>query len=542
MVDLREGTNFPPGWADQWLDAGIWTDERPHQWIAKWAAETPDAPAMVGAKHRVTYAEFHDRVLRLANGLIAAGFAKGDTIGLQLPNVPEMLIAWHAIQSIGAAPVMLHMPYRAGELTPLLRHGEAKGVICWAGIPGYDAPGTMLGLRGEAVPSLETVIVAGGNAPAGAVSFGDLEQAEATAIANPPTADDPCVLAFTSGTSSAPKGIVHSFRTITASHRYLAADCGIRQDDRVLSAPPFTHIYGMCVAGITLYAGAAVVLMDMFSPPAFAEAITQCQATVMFCAPAHFMGALHSGALTPDVTGHLRTAILAGAACPPEVFALVEETFPNVTAYQMFGMTEIVMSFINPLDASRQVRMTSIGTPPIGHELRVSDLDDNILGPDEEGELEVRGAFMFAGYFRNDQANREALRDGHWFRTGDLAKIDADGNVYMTGRVKDIINRGGIKINPIDIEALVDEHPDVHFSAVVPMPDPILGEKACLFVQLKPGVEMTLDRVCAYLDDNGVAKMKWPERLETIEAMPMTPTRKIVKGKLMKELSARDGG
>jgi len=539
MVDLREGLVYPPGWADKWIDAGIWTDERPHQWIAKWAAETPDAVAMIGVDHQVTYREFHERVLSVANGLLAAGFHKGDTIGLQLPNVPEMLISWHAIQSIGAAPIMLHMPYRAGELTPLMNHGEAKGVICWAGTPAYDAPGVMLGLKESTVPSLETIIVAGGAAATGTIAFADLEAAEPAPIADPPSADDPCVLAFTSGTSAQPKGIVHAFRTIAASHRYLSADCGIRQDDRVLSAPPFTHIYGMCVAGITLHVGGAVVLMEIFSPPAFAKAITKCKTTVMFCAPAHFMGALHSGTLTPDVTGYLRTAVLAGAACPPEVFSLVEEIFPNVTGYQMFGMTEIVMSFINPLDAPREIRMTSIGTPPVGHELRVSDQEGNILGPDEEGELEVRGAFMFAGYFHNDQANRETLREGHWFRTGDLATIDRDGNVYMTGRVKDIINRGGIKINPIDIEALVDEHPDVHFSAIVPMPDKILGEKACIFVQLKPGATMTLDQLCTYLGDNGVAKMKWPERLETIEAMPMTPTRKIVKGELVKKLRRR---
>jgi non-ribosomal peptide synthetase component E (peptide arylation enzyme) len=153
--------------------------------------------------------------------------------------------------------------------------------------------------------------------------------------------------------------------------------------------------------------------------------------------------------------------------------------------------------------------------------------------------LEVRGAFLFSGYFDNDQANRETLREGGWFRSGDLATIDEDGNVYMTGRVKDIINRGGIKINPIDVEALVDEHPDVFFSAIVPMPDKILGEKACMFVQLKPGATMTLAQVCSYLTEKGVAKMKWPERLEEIEVMPMNPARKIVKGVLVKELRKR---
>ena len=151
----------------------------------------------------------------------------------------------------------------------------------------------------------------------------------------------------------------------------------------------------------------------------------------------------------------------------------------------------------------------------------------------------MRGAFVFAGYFNNDEANLTTMREGGWFRTGDLAKIDQDGNVYLTGRVKDIINRGGIKINPIDVEALVDDHSKVQFSAIVPVPDPVLGEKACLFVQLTPGEIMTLDDVCGYLAEQGVAKMKWPERLETIETMPMTPTRKIVKGELVKELEKR---
>jgi len=396
----------------------------------------------------------------------------------------------------------------------------------------------MQGLKAT-VPTLETIFVAGGPAPAGTIAIDDLLRANPTEIKEAPAANDPCVLAFTSGTSAKPKAVVHSFRTLAASHRLLSADCGIRQSDRVLSAASFTHIYGMCIAGIALYAGGAVVLMETYSPAALAAAINESESTVMFCVPAHFLGALHAGALTPDVTESLRTVVVAGAACPPEVFVQVEDTFKNAKVYQMFGMTEILMSFINPLDAPRDIRMTSVGTPPDGHELRVCDSDGAVLGPDEEGELEVRGAFVFAGYYNNDEANRATMRKGGWFRTGDLVKIDKGDNVYVTGRVKDIINRGGIKINPFDIEALIDDYPKAQFSAIVPMPDPMLGEKACLFVQLKPGETMTLDEVCGYLAEQGVAKMKWPERLETIETMPMTPTRKIVKGELVKELQRR---
>ena len=157
----------------------------------------------------------------------------------------------------------------------------------------------------------------------------------------------------------------------------------------------------------------------------------------------------------------------------------------------------------------------------------------------KRGELEFRGPFLFAGYFGNEAANRSAFREDGWFRTGDLAKMDADGNVYMTGRQKDIINRGGIKINPLDIEAMVDDHDKVFLSAIVPMPDPILGERACLFVQLRLGESLTLDEVCAHLAEQGVAKVKWPERLETVDAMPMTPTRKIIKSKLVEVLQER---
>ncbi len=540
MADLRAGVRYPPGHAERWLDGGLWTDERPQMWLRRWGEERPQTPALIGPRGEITYGEFHKRALATANGFLASNIGKGDAVGLQLPNVPEMLIAYHALQMIGAVPCLLHMPYRGGELRPLLTHGAAKGVVCWAGLDAYDAVGTMIELR-DKVSALETVIVAGGPAPDGTIAFESLERAPPKEIENPPAADDPCVLAFTSGTSAQPKAVVHSFRTLSASHRLLSADCGIRPSDRVLSAPPFTHIYGMCVAGITLYAGGAVVLMEMYSPAAFSEAIVACHATAIFCAPAHFMGALHAGSLTPKAATSLRTAVLAGAACPPEVFHHVEQTFRNATVYQMFGMTEILMSFINPLDAPREVRMTSIGTPPDGHELRVCDPDGAVIGPDHEGELEVRGAFLFAGYFNNDEANRATLRENGWFRTGDLAKIDAAGNVYMTGRVKDIINRGGIKINPIDIEALVDDHPQVSISAMVPMPDPVLGEKGCLFVQFKPGETMTLEDVTAYLAERGVAKMRWPERLESIEAMPMTPTRKIVKGELVKELKKRLG-
>ena len=538
MVDLGEGVRYPSSYAEHWIEKGVWLDERPFDWVEEWATRTPDSPAIVGPGIEISYAEFNNRVLRCASGFRAAGIGAGDAVGLQLPNVPEMLIALHALNRAGAVPTLLHMPYREPELAPLMNHAAVKAVVCWSGLENYDAPATMSALR-RRVSSLERIFVVGGNAPSGTSVFEDLLGHEPEEIPRPPP-HAPCLLAFTSGTSSAPKAVAHPYYTMTATNRTMSARCGIDRGDRVLSAPPFSHIYGMCVAELTLHAGATTVLMPLFSPPAFADALTRHRTTVTFCAPAHFLGALHTGALTGEVARQLRMAVLAGSACPPEVFAQMEATFENVTIYQMFGMTETLMTLMSPLDASRDIRMTSVGKAVGDHQIRICSVQEGTpsqLG--EEGELELRGPFLFPGYFNNQEANQSAFREDGWFRTGDLAKVDTDGNVYLTGRKKDIINRGGIKINPIDVEAVIDEHEKVFFSAIVPMPDPVLGERACVFVQLKPGESTALEDICAYLAEKGVSKMNWPERLETIDVMPMTPTRKIAKGKLLELLRER---
>ena len=153
---------------------------------------------------------------------------------------------------------------------------------------------------------------------------------------------------------------------------------------------------------------------------------------------------------------------------------------------------------------------------------------------DTEGELQLAGYSVFPGYLNNPEANARAFAADGFFRTGDLATVDADGNVVITGRVKDVINRGGIKINPTDVENLLQAHPAIVLAAVVPMPDDVLGERMCLFVTLAPGTGLSFEEMTGWLEENGVAKMRWPERLEIVDEMPMTPTRKIQKGELAK--------
>ena len=250
MADLKAGLAYPSETVARYLADGSWNDETPQHWLAEWAESRPDAPAAIGTERTLNYGELHERALRFANGLLKVGLRKGDRVGVQLPNLPEFLIAYHGIQMMGAVITLLHMPYREGELAPLLNHGEVGAVICHGGLGGYDAPGTMLALK-DRVPTLRTVIVQGGEAPVGTVAFDELF-ARADPIPEPPVASDPAVLAFTSGTSAAPKAAVHANRSLACSHRALSVDCGLGPDDVVLSAPPFTHIYGLCVANIAL--------------------------------------------------------------------------------------------------------------------------------------------------------------------------------------------------------------------------------------------------------------------------------------------------
>jgi non-ribosomal peptide synthetase component E (peptide arylation enzyme) len=195
-------------------------------------------------------------------------------------------------------------------------------------------------------------------------------------------------------------------------------------------------------------------------------------------------------------------------------------------------MTEaMLITFTRPGDP-RTVRFHTVGRVVPGQEVRVVGPAGEPLPPGDEGEIQVRGCGVLASYVDNCEATGAAFAEGRWFRTGDLGCLDGDGNITISGRLKDIINRGGIKINPADIEMLINAHPIVEVSALLGVPDEVLGERICCFVQLKPGKSLSLEELCAWLGDQGLAKRKWPERLEIVARMPLTPTRKVIKGRL----------
>jgi acyl-CoA synthetase (AMP-forming)/AMP-acid ligase II len=299
-----------------------------------------------------------------------------------------------------------------------------------------------------------------------------------------------------------------------------------------LSAAPLSHLYGLYNINCAFAAGAAMVMLPAFSPPDLARVVEATQPTAIFMGPAHASAFKGTDILRDHDFSSVKYSVFSGAYSPPDVMTYWGEQTGSALC-QLWGMTELAAgTFSRPgMDAETATRSAGPAAP--GNEVRVVSAETGEpLSTDEEGELQVRGASVFPGYLNNPDANAEAFTSEGWFRTGDLATIDGQGNLTITGRIKDIINRGGVKYNPSDIEEIIFTHPKVALTAIVPMKDAKLGERACCFVQLVPGETTDLGEITAFLTEQNISKNKWPERLEVIEDMPLTPTRKVIKGKL----------
>jgi cyclohexanecarboxylate-CoA ligase/acyl-CoA synthetase len=230
--------------------------------------------------------------------------------------------------------------------------------------------------------------------------------------------------------------------------------------------------------------------------------------------------------------------VLSGSTVPAELSAALEERLSNGgKVLQAWGMTELQFGACSRPSDRREIRFDTIGSATPGTQMRIAGDDGHVLPPGTSGELQIRGCSVFSGYVGMDASKTMDFTADGWFRTGDLAMMDAEGHVKLTGRLKDLINRGGIKINPVDVEVAISAHPAVAQVAVAPIPDPVLGERACCFVVLRDGAKLDLEAIKTHLAAQTIAKAKWPERLEVVADMPMTPTRKIMKGELVRRLT-----
>lgn len=502
--------------------AGWWRDEVLADWVGRHAQERGTAPALIAGDVTTTWAELERAVDTVASGLAALGYGRGDVLAVQLPNSAEFILAFLAITRLGGVLQTVHMPYRADELRTLLQHSGAKGLVCLGRFKDYAPAATALELRAD-LPALEHVFSIG-ECPAGARLFNNLR---GTGRLPPrPAADDAFVLLYTSGTTSSPKGVPHRYQCFMANARVSIGEFGLGADDRILSAAPFSHLYGLFSLHLALASGAAIVLLPAFAPADFAALVERSGATALFTAPAHCAACIQAGLMEKHDFNRVRFAVISGSPCAPELAAQIDAALPNGEVQQLWGMTELQAgSYTRPGQPPAQ-RHRTIGPASPGTELRI----DGPLGG--EGELQVRGASVFSGYYRNAEADQAAFTADGWFRTGDLALLDAAGCLVITGRLKDVINRGGVKFNPADVEAAIGRLPAVALCAIAPLPDPVLGERACAYVQVKPGKGLTLPEIQTHLDALGIAKNRWPEQLELVESMPLTPTNKVIKAAL----------
>ena len=524
---------------------GFWHDRTINDDLDACVAAHPDKLALTavqvdtGTVTRFTYAELARMADRIAVGLTRLGVGRNDIVACQLPNWWQFTLTYLACSRIGAVVNPLMHIFRERELSFMLRHGKAKLVIAPKFFRGFDFEAMVTGLQ-PSLPDLQHVVVVGGT---GANSFEALlsgpewetaPDAQDILTRHRPGPDDVTQLIYTSGTTGEPKGVMHSANTVMANIIPYAQRLALGADDVVLMASPMAHqtgfMYGLMMP---IMLQARVVLQDIWEPKQ-AIALVQSEGATFTMASTPFLTDL---ARTVAETGQgvptLKTFLCAGAPIPGP---LVEQARAALGAkvVSAWGMTENGAVTLTRLDDADERSFSTDGLPLPGVEVRVVDIDHHDLPAGEAGKLLLRSCSNFGGYLHRPHLNGTDADD--WFDTGDLARIDAQGYLRITGRSKDVIIRGGENIPVVEIESLLYRHPAVAMAAIVAYPDERLGERACAVVVPKPGMGIDLPAIQAFLKEQKVAIQYIPERLIVRDALPSTPSGKIQKFKLREML------
>ncbi len=521
----------------QYEERGLWANDTLTLWLDANVLREGDRLAAIYGDRQITYRELRERSENFALGLRDLGVRSGDVVSVQLANSIEFLIAYFGIARLGAVISTVHLPYRVAEIRTLLDHAESVAFIGLSKQKDFCPISEAIALRSE-LPFLRYVICVGESIE-GAIGFSQvMDQTQSDALVEQPVASDPFLLLFTSGTSAGPKAVPLSYERVLGNARVGVREHRLEATDTILSVAGYTHLLGLYSLHLATGVGATNVLFPAYTPGDLSAAISRTRPTVLVCAPAHLAALIVSGLLEKTDFSSVRLVITAGSALPPDVAKVVSGVLKNGFLTNLWGMTELQAGLYTRPDDSFEIATSTSGRVAPGAEARISGVDGQMSPVGKEGELQVRGSLLFPGYYKNAAATKAAFTNDGWFTTGDLAVMDAAGNVRITGRKTEVINRGGMKYNPLDVENLLGAHPKIAEVAIVPYPDPVLGQRACCFVVPRGRLLPTLPELCGYLTEHGVSKVKLPERLEFLEEMPVTPTRKVMKGRL-KELLSR---
>ena len=532
-------TRLTPALSKRWRDAGLWTDDGFAAVLAQRVREMPDREALTDGKTRITYRQLSDGIDRVAARLRALGIGDGDVVAIQMPNWLEFAFVFFALERLAAVAVTLGVDFRRRELEYMLRFAGAKMLICCAEFRGFDHLAMASDLRGV-LPGLSLVGVIRGAARSGMVSLDDT-----IAQSGPPTgfvpkrqdADAVMRMAFTSGTTGNPKGVMHSHNTTLSAARILNNDLGLGPDDTMLAWLPVCLNWGYLTVVQSVLAGARVVLLERFQARAALDIMERERVTYIPTAPASLTAILQEQDVAGRDLSSLRIVVSGGASAPVEMIRAWRRIAPGFLL-ELLGMLETgYQTYTRPTDDPERVA-GSVGTPASHMGLRLIDANLQDAARGEVGEICSDGPSVHLGYHNNPAANAESFLPGDWFRSGDLGMIDDDGNLRIVGRLKEMINRGGKKFFPRELEEILYTHPKVLYAAIVGLPDPRLGERNCLCLVPKPGEPPVLQELIDFLGDS-VATYKLPERLELFEQFPFTPSGKIQRHALVRAVVAR---
>lgn len=506
----------------------------------------PGREALVGAGKRYTYGELRTLVDRFAFNLLEEGFRRGDRVLLQLPNWPEFVIAYYGLQKAALVPVLLTVNHTAREVTHLAKLTEPRGWILptrYRNVADYEA--LARDARAES-PSLEKLVFVGPEPNASGLAFEDLLAARAPAETvraalerARPEPGDVCHLLPSGGTTGLPKCAPRTHNDYICNTEYKSKAWDLNTTDTCMVASTVGHNLALlvCVSG-SVFHGAKMVMVDSSYPEHFCRTIQEEKVTCAGFVPTLMSRLVSFERLGEYDLSSLRKVYVGAANSPPDLVRNVEERI-GCKYTNAFGMVEGPCSQTRPED-SLEVRRQTIGWPVCPYdEFRTLDAEGRPTPKGVEGELAAKGPGVFTGYYRNAQANQTAFTPDGYFRTGDLAVIDETGRIRITGRIKDIIIRGGENIAARDVEDLISSHPAVEYVAAVGMPDRDLGEQVCAYVVPSRGKSLSHAELLAFLQELGSAKALWPARTELVEQIPLTAAGKADKKALRADIEAK---
>ena len=488
------------------------------------AQRFPEKIAIVFQGQKISYRELDGLANSFANALAKLGVKKGDRVGLYMTNRPEYVISVYGIARLGAVFTPMNPTYKEGEIEHQLRDAEASVLVVQESLyPLVRNVRTHLG-------NLQVILV-GQRAESGTYLFRDLLRQSSPK--HPPQVqlswtEDLVALPYSSGTTGLPKGVMLTQQNLVANNIQFISSGRISEHDTMLLFLPFYHIYGIMLMGGGLYAGATLVIMEAFDLERSLMLAQQHHVTLYYAVPPILVALDHSSRATQYPLPDLRYIMVGAAPLAPDVAQRVQDKL-HVTVLQGYGLTEASpVTHLNPVDQGR-IKLDSVGLSVPNQEQRIVDLEhgERDLDVGEIGELYVRGPHIMKGYWKAPDETAYALRDG-WLATGDIARMDRDGYVYIVDRKKEMIKYNGFSVSPAEVEAVLFQHPAVADCAVIGKPDAEAGEIPKALIMLRPGEDVTPEALMAFVESR-VAGYKKIRDVEFVVSIPKTASGKILR-------------